>query len=110
MKLTITHDNVVSTQALDTWVKDQIDSLLPSLQIDEAAIKLTKNDEVSPPFEITLHLATPGLDVSAEGRDHTLQAAFSKMMDEVRSKISHRATRKQKRRIEMVPVLRPGIG
>jgi ribosome-associated translation inhibitor RaiA len=97
MKLELQHKNVPSTNTLDTWVEEQISSLQPSLKIDEAVISLICDTEASPAFHVKAHLVTPGPDVFAEGRDHTLQAAFRKLMESLRDKISHRATNREKR-------------
>jgi ribosome-associated translation inhibitor RaiA len=106
MKLTLQHKNVRSTDALDTWIEEQIISLQPVLQIDVANIILARDDDASPPFQVKAHLVTPGPDVLAEGCDHTLQAAFHKVMESLRGKISSRATRRQKRQKNHAPQLR----
>ncbi|MBX7206688.1 MAG: HPF/RaiA family ribosome-associated protein [Verrucomicrobiaceae bacterium] len=98
MKLTVKHHNVRSTNALDSWVEEQIISLQPALQIDEANIILAHNDEASPAYQVNVHLTTPGPDVFADGCDHTLRAAFEKTMTALRSKIGSRFTRRQKRK------------
>ena len=109
MKLTLQHKNVRSTTDLDSWVEEQIISLQPALQIDEASISLGRNPEASPAFQVKAHLVTPGPDVFAEGCDHTLQAAFRKLMDGLRGKIGSRATRRQKRQRNRAPLLRVSI-
>ena len=106
MKLTVKHFNVRSTNALDSWVEEQILSLQPVLQIDEAEVFLKHDHQASPPYQVTVHLVTPGPDVSAEACDHTLQATFLKTMDSLRDKISHRATRRQKRQRDHAPLMR----
>ena len=106
MKLTVQHRNVHSTNELDSWVEEQIISLQPALQIDEANISLACNLDASPAFQVKAHLVTPGPDVLAEACDHTLQAAFHKVMDSLRNKIGSRATRRQKRQKSQTPVLR----
>jgi ribosome-associated translation inhibitor RaiA len=97
MKLTLQHMNVRSTNALDSWVEEQIISLQPALQIEEAVISLTHDRDASPAFQVKAHLITPGPDVFAEGCDHTLQAAFIKLMESLRAKIGDRATNREKR-------------
>ena len=87
MKINLKHHNVRSSQALDSFVENQITGLQPALQIDEAHVALVHHTEASPPFEVKAHLVTPGPDVHAEARDHTLQAAFRKMMKLLREKI-----------------------
>ena len=106
MKLTLQHKNVRSTDALDTWVEEQIISLQPALQIDEANITLARDFDASPPFQVKVHLVTPGPDVLAEACDHTLQAAFHKVMEGLRGKIGSRATRRQKRQKTPSPMMR----
>lgn len=106
MKLTLQHKNVRSTTQLDSWVEEQIISLQPALQIDEASISLAHDHEASPAFHVKAHLITPGPDVFAEGCDHTLQAAFHKLMGSLRGKIGSRATRRQKKQKSRTPVMR----
>lgn len=106
MKLTVQHKNVRSTNELDSWVEDQIISLQPALKIDQAIISLARDEDASPPFQVKAHLITPGPDVFAEGCDHTLQAAFHKLMESLRGKIGTRATRRQKRQQNQAPQLR----
>lgn len=106
MKLTVQHKNVRSTNEIDSWVEEQIISLQPVLQIDEANIVLARDVDLSPAYQVKAHLVTPGPDVFAEGCDHTLQAAFAKLMDGLRAKIGSRATRKQKRQRNHTPILR----
>ena len=106
MKLTVKHNNVPSTNAFDTWVEEQIISLQPGLKIDEADIVLARSDESSPPYHVNVHLVTPGPDVFADGRDHTLRAAFNKTMTALRNKIGNRATRRQKRQSDHAAVRR----
>jgi len=108
MKLTLKHIHVRSTDALDSWVEEQILSLQPVLQIDEANVTLAHDLEASPAFVVKVHLVTPGPDVTAEACDHTFQAAFQKVMVGLRGKISSRATRKQKRQRNPEPLMRVG--
>ncbi len=106
MKLTVKHNNVPSTNVLDTWVEEQIISLQPGLRIDEANVVLARCEESSPPYQVNVHLVTPGPDVFADGRDHTLRAAFDKTMSALRGKIGNRATRRQKRQSDQAAVRR----
>jgi len=97
MKLTLQHLSIRSTQALDSWVEKQIVSLQPRLRIDQALVRLVRHRESSPPYRVQVHLVTPGPDVVAEGHDHTLQAAFNKVMVQLRNKITSRLARQIKR-------------
>jgi ribosome-associated translation inhibitor RaiA len=97
MKLFLRHHSIRSTDTLDAWVEHQIFSLRPRLQIDEANVRLTHQPGASPAYEVNVHLVTPGPDVFAEGRDHTLRAAVRKVMAQLRNKISERANRRLRR-------------
>jgi len=54
--------------------------------------------EQSPAFKVRVHLVTPGPDVFADGNDHTLRAAFGKVMHQLNDKITGR-TRKRLQRL-----------
>jgi ribosome-associated translation inhibitor RaiA len=97
MKLTLQHLSIRPTHALDSWVEKQIVSLQPRLRIDQALVRLVRHRESSPPYRVQIHLVTPGPDVVAEGHDHTLQAAFNKVMAQLRNKITSRLAKQIKR-------------
>ena len=97
MKLTLQHISIRSTNALDSWVENQILALQPRLQIDEANVRLACLHEASPPFQVRVHLVTPGPDVFAEGADYTLRAAFAKVMEQLHDKITSRAAKRLQR-------------
>lgn len=107
MRLNLQHFSIRSTNALDSWVEDNIFSLKPSLQIDEANVRLAHHPECSPSYQVRVHLVTPGPDVSAEASDHTLLAAFAKVMAELRLKIAGRNSRRSSRLRSRAP-LAPG--
>ena len=94
MRLNVQHFNIASTDALDSWVEQQILALGQLRQIDEANIKLTRHADSSPAFQVHVHLVTPGPDVFAEGHDHTLQAAFTKVMSQLRDTITSREAKR----------------
>ncbi len=97
MRLNLQHHSIRSTSILDSWVEDQIFALREHLQIDEANVRLAHRPEVSPAYEVHVHLVTPGPDVFAQGRDHTLQAALSKVLNELDEKIANRHLRRERR-------------
>lgn len=96
MKLTVQHFSVRSTNALDSWIEKQIFALQPPLVIEEARVRLARHREASPAYEVNVHLVTPGPDVFAEGRDHTLRAAINKVMAQLRAKVESRLARRHK--------------
>ncbi len=97
MRLNVKHLNVPSLDALDSWVEKQIFALANSRQIDEANVRLVRLLDASPAYQVQVHLVTPGPDVYAEGRDHTLRAAFSKVIGQLRGTITGRALKRAKR-------------
>lgn len=97
MKLTLQHHNVRSTHALDSLIENRILELGPRLQIDEAHIRLECRFESSPAYGVRIHLVTPGPDVFAEGRDHTIQAAIHKALGEIEARLGHREARRARR-------------
>lgn len=97
MKLTLQHYSIRSTNTLDSWIENQIFALQGRLQIDEANVRLCHHPEASPAYEVNVHIATPGPDVFAHGRDHTLRAAFNKVMADLRDKIADRSVRRLRR-------------
>lgn len=97
MKLTLRYFSVRSTSALDAWVEKQILALRPIRAIEEARVRLARRREHSPAYEVHVHLVTPGPDVFAEGRDHTLRAAVAKVLAQLRGKLSARLVRRQRK-------------
>lgn len=94
MKLHLQHFAIRSTNALDAWIEKQIFSLQPRLQIDEANVRVALRREFSPPYHVHVHLVTPGPDVFAEGNDHTLRAAFGKVMRKLSDQLTGRARKR----------------
>ena len=97
MKLNVQHHNLRSTHELDSLVEERILALQPRLQIDEAKIRLECRWEESPAYRVAIHLVTPGPDVLAEGRDHTIRAAIAKAVADIEAKLGHRASKPLRR-------------
>lgn len=97
MRLNVTHLNVPAMDALDSWVAKQIAALADSRRIDEANLRLVRLPNASPAYQVQAHLVTPGPDVYAESRDHTLRAAFTKVISQLRGTITGRAAKRMKR-------------
>ena len=95
MRLNLQHLNVPSQATLDAWVENQIFALGRTRQIEEANIRLARLENASPAYQVNVHLVTPGPDVFAESRDHTLRAAFEKVIKQLREQISSRAAKRQ---------------
>ena len=78
MKLNVQHHNLRSTHELDSLIEERIFKLESRLQIDEACVRVECLWEKSPAYRVAIHIATPGPDLEAEGRDHTIRAAIGK--------------------------------
>ena len=98
MKLTLTHHNHVPSQSNIEFIRAELESLRPDLQIDEARVRLERSLASSPPFSASFHLVTPGPDVMVESTDHTLRAALHKALLAIKDKIGHRQWKRARRR------------
>lgn len=94
MRLNVQHLNIRSLDMMNAWVEQQIRALGALRQIDEANVRLVRRNEASPAYQVHVHLVTPGPDVFAESRDHTLRTAFAKAMAQLREQIAHRANKR----------------
>ena len=97
MRINLQHRNLRSRDGLDRWVEEQILALGEARQIDEANVRLECRPESSPPFAVHIHLLTPGPDLFAESRDHTIRAAFAKALTQLRENLASRATKRLRR-------------
>lgn len=97
MRLNVQHLNIRSLDKLDSWVEKHIFALGRERQIDEANVRLVRLENASPAYQVKVHLVTPGPDVFAESRDHTLRAAFTKAVAQLRGQITSRATKRLQR-------------
>ena len=97
MRINLQHLNLRSRDGLDRWVEDQILALGAARRIDEANVRLECRSESSPPFAVHIHLLTPGLDLFDESSDHTLRAAFTKALTQLRRNIASRDTQRLRR-------------
>lgn len=104
MKLTLSHRNHVPSKSLTEMIENELKSLLPDLQIDEARVHLERSLTDSPPFSASFHLVTPGPDVIVSSTDHTLRAAVLKAFQCIADKIEHRQTKRTQRR-EAAPAI-----
>lgn len=97
MKLKLEYLNITSFHALNEWIKEQTLMLGRTRQIDEARVRLVRSLDSSPAFQVNVHLVTPGPDLFAESRDHTLRAAFAKALAQLRAQIAGRGAKRLRR-------------
>jgi ribosome-associated translation inhibitor RaiA len=113
MKLNVYHHNLRSTHELDSLIENRILALQPRLQIDEANVRLECRFKESPAFSVRVHLVTPGPDVFAKSRGHTIRATIEKVLTQVEAKITNRLEKRRSRvrsNIQEPALLRRGFG
>jgi ribosome-associated translation inhibitor RaiA len=112
MQIVISHKNVKSVDAQDSFVEQQLFALANRLQIDEAHVVFERRWDGTPPYRVGIHIVTPGPDVMAEGEDQTLQAAMLKSLRQLETKARHRAERPGRRvrsNLQAPPLGRQGV-
>lgn len=97
MRLNVQHLNIRPLDIMNAWVEKQLRALGATRQIDEANVRFVRLNDASPAYQVHVHLVTPGPDVFAESRDHTLRAAFAKAMSQLHEQITSRATKRLQR-------------
>lgn len=100
MKLTLSHRNHAPSKSIVEMIESELKTLLPTLQIDEAHVRLERSLTDSPPFSVSFHLVTPGPDVVVTSTDHTLRAAIGKAFERIAAKIKHRCAKRVQRRMK----------
>lgn len=90
MKLTLKNLHHQPSTSLKLLVERHLEKLGTSVQIDEARVVVENRSEASPPFHMSVHLVTPGPDIFAEARDHTLRAALTKIFEDLEDEVARR--------------------
>ena len=98
MKVEVRHSGIALRKWMSSSVRKQMLALGPLRQIDEAQVRIAKDHDVSPPFRVHVHLVTPGPDIAAEARDHTLAAALGKVVKRITEEIKRRSSQQLARR------------
>jgi len=97
MKIIIKHLHHTPSTSLTALIERQLGELGKTRQIDEARVVIERRLEASPPFSVSAHLVTPGPDVFAEAADHTLRAAWQKVMGQLEARIGQRHEKRARR-------------
>jgi len=94
MKIKLSTSPLNLNDASEPWVAERLAGIGERRRIDEAIVKVTHHAEASPPWEIFIHLVTPGPDLAATTRDHTLAAAFAKNIAELEAILNTREAKR----------------
>lgn len=98
MRLTLTHRIQPLSKSVLELIEAKLESLEPSLKIEEAIVHVTKSLTDSPPFSISFHLVTPGPDIKVSASDHTQRAAVLKAFKMIDNKLEHRDAKRLQRK------------
>lgn len=88
--------NPPSAVKTTTLLRERLLSLARIRKIDAAHLSLEREPE-SATFRVSAHLETPGPDIRAEARDHTLHAAALRALAQLQRHIRTRNARRRER-------------
>jgi ribosome-associated translation inhibitor RaiA len=88
--------NAPSAAKTTSLLREQLLSLARIRKIDAAHLSLERDPEATT-FRVSAHLETPGPDIRAEGRDHTLHAAALRVLVQLQRHIRSRNARRRER-------------
>ena len=83
--------------SLRRWLEEPLEELRRLIPVSTAAVVLEHERDKAPAFRAFVLLAVPGPDIHAEARDHTLPAAWLKVIIALRKQIEGRRTRLEAR-------------
>lgn len=84
-----------SSASLHQLVTQQLDRLVRPLAVGNATVELEHVRDANPPWSARAHLEVPGPDLRAEARDHTVQAAWRKVMASLDKQVGRRLDRRR---------------
>ncbi len=86
-----------SSAALRRLVEVQIDRIRHFVPVSGARVELRRERNATPAWVASAHLEVPGPDLRAEARDHTVEAAWRKVMTDLYGQLGRRADRRRHR-------------
>jgi ribosome-associated translation inhibitor RaiA len=97
MNLQVQLRGMRSRSGLDLLIEESLNALRRLIPISAARVVLEQQRGSAPPFRVFAHLAVPGPDIHAEARDCTLQAAWRKLVGNLKKQFQRRTTRQHLR-------------
>ncbi|MDB6069509.1 MAG: hypothetical protein JWL81_680 [Verrucomicrobiales bacterium] len=107
MIINLTTSPPVLTEVTHEWAEERLAGVCGRRRIDEAVIRVSRHAEASPAWEVYIHLVTPGPDLAATTRDHTLAAAFAKNIGELEDILDAREAKRAGRHRDHGPSSAP---
>lgn len=108
MKLNFRLRGWKSSAGLQRLVETQLGGLQNSHEVSNAQVVLEHQSSATPAWSARVHLEVPGPDLHAEARDHTVAAAWRKVVADLKGQIGRRLDRRRQRADERRRI-RPGV-
>ncbi len=108
MKVDVRLKGWKSDARIRRFVEEQLECLPNFGFVSNAQVLLVRSNGGTTPWTASAHLAVPGPDLKAEGRDHTFEAAWRKVMDALHGQLADRAARRRHRHDERRKLRFPG--
>jgi len=86
-----------SSAGLHRLVQTQLGGLQNSHDVSNAQVVLARDGRATPAWSAQVHLEVPGPDLRAEARDHTVEAAWRKVVADLNGQIGRRLERRRQR-------------
>lgn len=96
MKITIHHQTIRASNALNSMVEEQIFALTEFIRVDDANVTLQHRPEESPAYRAEVRMAVSGPDLTVVAVDHTIENAFLRAVTELEMKLRERAFRRDR--------------
>jgi ribosome-associated translation inhibitor RaiA len=80
---------------LRRWLEQSLERMESLISVTAAAVVLEHRRDQAPAFRTYVSLAVPGPDIHDEARDHTLEAAWLKVVAGLQKQIEQRKSRQQ---------------
>ena len=97
MKIQFRIRGLNANSGLRAWLEQQLERLHKLIPVSTAEVVLEREQDSAPAFRAHVHLAVPGPDIHAAARDHTLEAVWLKVTENLRQQIERRKARKESR-------------
>ncbi len=93
MKIQLRIRGLNANANLRAWLEQQLERVHRLIPVSIAEVVLERERERAPAFRAQVHLAVPGPDIHAAARDHTVEAAWLKVVKNLRLQIARRKSR-----------------
>jgi ribosomal subunit interface protein len=95
MKLDFSLRGWKSSPTLHRLVESQLEKLQAFVSVGNAQVVLEHQPGSTPAWSARAHLEVPGPDLRAEARDHTVRAAWRKVMAELDAQVGRKLDRRR---------------